>query len=129
MKRKLLTTTLLSMGLLSFNLSAGNQMKCNGKFCMIDLSENNDLDAKVRKIVEEEPYVTLILDNIETIVFVDEKYIMTEDEIGEYELEKGLKDLVNPVLTEDGLPIPKFFCEDNLKPVQVEGKENTFECA
>lgn len=142
MRRKILTTTLLSMTLLSLNLSAGSQMKCNGNVCIVNLSDNASVKQnvkgkqfKVKKLVVKKvplidnSYNTIVIDNIETIVFSQERYIMTEDEINEYELANNLDELLKPSLTEDGLPISKHFCEDNLKPVKVAGIANTFECA
>lgn len=128
MKSKLLTSTLLSMVVLSLNLSAQNKMKCTGKYCIVDISDVKK-KPESSKVIEKEPYTTVIIDNIETIVFADEKYKMTDDELAEYELQNSLYELTNPVLTEDGLPIPEQFCEDNLTPVKVVGVANTFECA
>jgi len=77
----------------------------------------------------EERYSTIILDNIETIVFDKEHYIMTDDEVGEYELEyNGIQDLTKSVLSEDDLPNSEYYCEDDLKPVKVQGLQNTYEC-
>jgi hypothetical protein len=142
MAKRLLTTTLLSMTLLSLNLSAGSKMKCNGSYCVVDLSnisvknqavKTQKVDPK-KLVVNEVPmlnesYNILLIDNIETIVFAHEKYIMTEDERGEYELKKDLERLMIPVLSEEGLPSSEHFCEENLKPVKVAGLPNTFECA
>lgn len=135
MRRKILTTALLSMTLLSLNLSAGSKMKCNGGFCIVDLSANG---SKAHKVKSQQPqikrvafkkvplvnpaYNTVLIDNIETIVFSEERYIMTEAEIGKYESEK-------PAISDEGLPVSKHFCEDDLKPVKVAGIANTFECA
>jgi len=127
MKRKFLTTTLVSMSLLSLNLFAGTE-KCTGNFCMVDLSKNapSAKRQEVKKDIYE--YETVMLNNIETIVFSPEKYIMTGNELGEYDLEqmKMLNNLSIPVLTDESLVIG---CEDNLKAVKVAGVANTYECA
>ncbi len=131
MKRKLLTTTLLSMSLLSLNLSAAGQMKCTDNYCIVDISK---ISPKVKNetikkdIKKSEGYETLLIDNIQTIVFTDEKYIMTENEIAEYDLIQMQKNLLLPSLSSENLPSSDFLCENNLKPVQVLGIENTYEC-
>jgi hypothetical protein len=132
MKRKLLTTTLLSMSLLSLNLFATGQMKCTGGYCIVDLSKNSPSvkKQKVKKVfMLNESYTTVLIDNIQTIVFSKEKYIMTDYEIGEYELENVLGELIIPSLDKNHLPDSDYYCEDNLKPIQVVGIENTYECA
>ncbi|CAA6815519.1 MAG: Unknown protein [uncultured Sulfurovum sp.] len=130
MKRKLLITTLLSMSLLSFNVSAGNKVKCTGTHCFVDLSGLSAPKVKAepqQKPSVEDKYATVILDNIETIIFT--KYVMTNEEAAEYELENSLEELLKPSLTKESLPISERFCEKNLKLVKVAGIPNTFECA
>lgn len=131
MKKKLLGTTLLSVSLLSINLFAGTQTKCTGGFCMVDLStispKSKEQKPKINKI-SKEGYKTVMVDNIATIVFSHEKYVMTADELGEHDLEqmKMLNNLNMPALNEESSVIG---CEDNLKAVKVAGVENTYECA
>ena len=131
MKRKLLTTTLLSMTLLSLNLSAAGKMKCTGNYCMVDISKTSPkvkTETLKKDIKKLEGYETLLIDNIQTIVFAEEKYIMTENEIAEYDLIQMQKNLLLPSLNSENLPSSDFLCENNLKPVQVLGVENTYEC-
>ena len=133
MNRKLLTTTLLSISLLSLNLATAGTINCTGGVCMVDLST---ITPKAKKIVVKQKatsineYETLMIDNIETIVFPHSKYVMTEDEVGEYDLNqmKILGTLTTSSLTSEGLTISDEFCEDNLTPVLVVGTENTYEC-
>ncbi|CAA6813003.1 MAG: Unknown protein [uncultured Sulfurovum sp.] len=130
MKRKLLTTTLLAMSLLSLNLSAGNKMKCTGTHCIVDVSDLSPKSTKVesQKISnKKESYSTVILDNIETIVFA--QYVMTNDEIAEYDLKEMQKNLLIPTVNSEGLPSSDYLCEDNLKPVFVKEMKNTYKCA
>ena len=128
MKRKLLTTTLLSMSLLSLNLFAAGQMKCTGGFCMVDLSQNSPI-VKTEEIKENTyEYKSVLVDNIETIILPHSKYIMTKDEVAEYDLEEMQKYLLLPSLNSEGMPTSDYLCEDDLKPVLVAGAENTYEC-
>lgn len=135
MKRKILITTLLLMPLLSLNLSAGT-IKCNGSYCMVDFSKKSPIvqtkdieKIEIKQDIEKiEKYETLMVDNIETIVFSHERYVMTEDEIAEYDLNEMQKNLLIPVLNSNNLPNSDYLCEDNLKPIQVVGVENTYEC-
>jgi hypothetical protein len=132
MNQKLFCTALLSISLLPLNLTAQDPAKCTGANCFVDisgLSKKKDIQVKSKVEKIEERYNTIILDNIETIVFAKEYYIMTNDEVGEYELEhKGIEDLTEPVLSGEALPNSEYYCEDNLKPVKVEGLLNTYEC-
>lgn len=123
------------MSLLSLNLSAAGKMKCTGTHCFVDISGLSKKktvkkpEIKSKKPVIEERYSTIILDDIETIVFEKEYYIMTDDEVGEYELEHhGIQELTTPVLSVDELPNSDYYCEDDLKPVKVEGLNNTYKC-
>ena len=128
MQKKLLTTTLLSMSLLSLNLAvAGN---CTGSYCVVDLSKPSSKKVEIKKDIIEEESKTVLIDNIETIILAPSKYVMTEDEVGEYELNqmKILGALTTSSLTSEGLTISDEFCEDNLTPVLVVGTENTYEC-
>ena len=127
MQKKLLTTTLLSMSLLSLNLAvAGN---CTGSYCVVDLSKPSSKKIEIKDVIEEESK-TVLIDNIETIILAPSKYVMTEDEAGEYDLNqmKILGTLTTSSLTSEGLTISDEFCEDNLTPVLVVGTENTYEC-
>ena len=126
MQKKLLTTTLLSISLLSLNLSAGTgtdkSSSCAGGFCM----------AKLPPIVKKEkkssfPKVIMV-DNIETIILPPSAYISSEDEIAEYEFEEMQKNLLIPSLNSEDMPSSDYFCEDDLKPVIIAGVENTYEC-
>jgi len=121
MQKKLLTTTLLSMSLLSLNLSAGTDKSssCAGGFCI----------AKLPPIVEKSSYHKVVMmDNIETIILPPSAYIISEDEIVEYEFEEMQKNLLIPSLNSEDMPISDYFCEDDLTPVIVVGTENTYEC-
>lgn len=132
MHQKLLYTALLSISLLPLNLTAQNQVKCTGDNCFVDisgLSKAKETQAQSKTQIPEDRYSTIILDEIETIVFNREHYVMTDDEVGEYQLKhKGIEDLTNPVLSGDGLPNSEYYCEDDLKPIKVEGLFNTYEC-
>ena len=136
MKRKLLTTTLVSMSLLSLNLFAGTD-KCAGGFCIVDLSKNSP-SVKKTEIKKQETkkqeikkdtdvYKTVLVDNIETIRLPHLKYVMTQDEVAEYDLDQMQKNLLAPALNPD-LPLSDHLCDDNAKPVKVVGIENTYEC-
>ena len=125
MKRKLLTTTLLSISILSLNLSAGTKMKCGNGVCMIDMST---ITPKAKKTTDKYEHKTVMIDNVETIVLPHSKYVMSQDEIAEYDLEQMQKNLLIPTLNSESLPSSDYLCEDNLKPVQVIGIENTYEC-
>jgi len=77
---------------------------------------------------DSEGYDTMMVDNIETIVFPHSTYVMSEDEVAEYELNQMQKNLTTPALNSD-LPLSDFLCEDNLKPIKVAGIANTYECS
>jgi hypothetical protein len=128
MKRNFLTTTLLSISLLSLNLATAGNMKCTGGVCMVDLSKNFSSIKKkeIKKDIYE--YKTVLVDNMETIIFPHSKYVMTEDELAEYDLEQMQKSLLAPALGVETLPSSEYFCEDNLKAVEVVGEEDTYEC-
>ncbi len=129
MKRKLLTTTLLSMSLLSLNLSAAVGVdKCAGGFCMVDLSKKSSTVEKEEVQENKDGYKTILVDNIETIVFSHSKYVMTQLEVVEYDLEQMKNNLLVPVLNLD-LPLSDYLCADNLKPVKIVGIANTYECS
>lgn len=132
MNQKLLCTALLSISLLPLNLTAQSQVKCTGANCFVDisgLSKKQDVRVKSEAEMIEDKYSTIILDDIETIVFAKEYYIMTDDEAGEYQLaHQGIEDLTTPVLSDENLPNSEYYCEDDLKPVKVEGLFNTYEC-
>ena len=137
MKRKLLTTTVVSMSLLSLNLFAAGQMKCTGGVCIVDLSKNSPSVKKTEIKTQEtkkqeikkdtDAYKTVLVDNIETITLPHSKYIMTQDEVAEYDLGQMQKNLLTPALNPD-LPLSEHLCADNAKPVKVAGVENTYEC-
>lgn len=127
MKRKFLII-LLSVSSLSFNLFATGQMKCTGKYCIVDISKISPDQNKKNLKKDSQGYTTVIIDNMQTIVFSDEKYVMTQIEIAEYDLEHMQKNLLLPSLNSEDLPNSDYLCEDNLKPVPVAGVENTYEC-
>jgi len=127
MNIKLLTTTFVSVSLLSLNLFASGQMKCNGDFCMVEIQKPSPKIEKIEVKNDIHAYETILVNNIETIVFPHSKFVMTEDEVAEYDLDQMQKSLTIPVLNLD-LPLSDFLCEDNLKPIQVAGVENTYEC-
>ena len=147
MNIKFLTTTLVSMSLLSMNLFASGTMKCNGNFCMVKIEKPSPKVDPLEKIevpeikynteenrsvifdnIETEGYNIVLIDNIETIIFPHSDYVMTEDEIAEYELNQMQKSLTTLTLNSD-LPLSDFLCEDDLKPIKVAGIENTYECS
>jgi len=131
MNQKLLLAGLLSISLLPLNLTAQTQVKCTGTNCFVDISGLSAKKTEVKSEVQmiEDRYSTIVLDDIETIVFQKEHYIMTDDEVGEYELEfNGIENLTNSVLSEEDLPNSEYYCEDDLKPVKVQGLQNTYEC-
>jgi len=131
MNIKFLTTTLVSMSLLSMNLFASGAMKCTGDYCMVKIEKPSFKIPKIERveikgdIVE---YQTIIVNNIETILLPHSKFVMSEDEIAEYDLKQMQKSLTTPTLNSD-LPLSDFLCEDNLKPIKVAGIENTYECS
>ena len=139
MKRKFLITTLVSMSLLSLNLFAGSH-NCSGGFCMVDLSKNSPSTKKQELKIENNTikedivkkdsneYKTILVDNIETIVLPHSKYIITDLEVTEYDLLQMQDILVAPALDSDNLPTSDYFCDDNLKVVEVLGMEDTYEC-
>jgi len=132
MNHKLVYTALLSISLLPLNLTAQSEMKCKNGKCFVDISgfsKTQDLKAKSKTEAIEDRYSTIILDDIETIVFDKKHYTMTDDEAGEYQLNhQGIEDLTAPVLSLEGLPKSDYYCEDDLKPVKVEGLFNTYKC-
>jgi len=128
MSIKILTTTFVSMSLLSINLLASGQMGCTGGFCMVKIQKPSPKTEKIEVKSDTKEYETVVVDNIETIVLPHSDYVMTEDEIAEYELNQMQKNLTTPALNVD-LPNSDFLCEDNLKPIKVAGIENTYECS
>jgi len=142
MNVKLLTTTFVSMSLLSLNLFASGQMGCKGGFCMVKIQKpspkihkiaitevKDDIRAYETIVVDNsETYQEIIVDNIDTIVPAHSTFVMTENEVAEYELNQMQENLTAPVLNLD-LPSSDFLCEDNLKPIKVAGVENTYECS
>jgi len=125
MQKKLLTT-LLSMSLLSLNLSAGTGIdkssSCAGGVCMVKLP------PIVKKEKKSSYPKVVILDNIETIILPHSAYISSEDEIAEYEFEEMQKKLLIPSLNSENMPSSDYFCEDDLKPVLIAGVENIYVC-
>jgi hypothetical protein len=126
MKRKILTTTLLSMSLLSLNLASAGQMKCADGVCMIDLSTISPKKKEVNTDIYK--YKTVLVDNIETIILPHSKYVMTEDEVAEFDLAEMQNYLLAPSLNSEDMPISEHLCSDDSKPVLVAGIENTYEC-
>jgi len=146
MNAKFLTTTLVSMSLLSLNLFASGQMSCHGGFCMVKIQKPSPKIAKKEEVKNDikvyettlvahtdvvdsaEAYQEVVADTIETIIPSHEKFVMTENEVAEYDLEEMQDSLTAPVLNAD-LPSSDFLCEDNLEPIKVAGTENTYECS
>jgi len=131
MNIKILTTTLVSMSLLSMNLFASGAMKCTGDYCMVKIEKPSSKTPKIEKIEikgDIVEYQTIVVNNIETILLPHSKFVMSEDEIAEYELNEMQKSLIAPALSSD-LPLSDFLCEDDLKPIKVAGIENTYECS
>ncbi len=128
MHQNLLTKTLLTISLLTCNLSATNL--CSGDACMADLStlkmNNKNL---MEKDIKEDAYETLIIENMETIVFSKSAYKASEDEVIEYELSQLAKSVESLILVEKPLPSSDYFCEENLKVVMIEESEQTYICA
>jgi len=124
-----LTTSFVSISLLSLNLFAsGGMMKCTDNYCMVKIEKPSSKIKKVEIKDDAEAYQTIVVENIETILLPHSKYVMTDDEVAEYDLEQMQKNLTTPVLN-SGLPLSDFLCEDNLKPIKVAGIENTYECS
>jgi len=128
MYQNLLTKTLLTISLLTCNLSATNL--CSGGACMADLStlkmNNKNL---IEKDIKEDAYETLIIENMETIVFAKSAYKASEDEVIEYELSQLAKSVEEVLLSEKLLPSSDYLCEENLKVVMIEENEQTYICA
>ena len=130
MNIKFLTTTLVSMSLLSMSLSASGAMTCNDNYCMVKIEKPSPKVKVIEKIEVKNDileYETIVVNNIETIIFPHSKFVMTENEVAEYDLNLMQESLTIPVLNAD-LPLSDFLCEDNLEPIQVAGIENTYEC-
>ncbi len=127
-KRKFLISTILVTTLLSLNLSAAGKIKCTDTYCIVNLSKNAKKDTQKEIQEEIEGYKTIIIDNIETIVFDASKYKITQEELVENELEEMQKNLLLPSLDSSDLPLSDFLCEDDLEPVLVAGVDNTYEC-
>jgi len=142
MNAKLFTATFVSMSLLSLNLFASGQMECTGGFCMVKIQKPLHKMHKIKKVEvksdtkvyetivvdNSEAYEEIIVDNIDTIVPSHSKFVMSENEVAEYELNQMQENLTAPVLNAD-LPNSDFLCEDHLKPIRVAGVENTYECS
>ena len=134
MNKNFLTTTVLSLALFSLNLLASN---CSTGFCMIDLGsidnqkiEKKEENKEFKKITindDSENYSIRMIDNIETIVFADDDYRMTEDELLEYELSQLAKTVEENI--NSSLPQSEYYCEDNLKVVILEESEHLYTCA
>jgi hypothetical protein len=130
------------MSLLSLNLFASGQMGCTGGFCMVKIQKPSPKIHKIARtevkdnigayetivVDNSEAYQEIIVDNIDTIVPSHSTFVMTENEVAEYELNQMQENLTAPVLNAD-LPSSDFLCEDNLKPIKVAGVENTYECS
>ncbi|SFV62651.1 hypothetical protein MNB_SV-14-147 [hydrothermal vent metagenome] len=114
-------------------------MVCKDGVCIIDIS-NLSPSKKVKK---EKAKITLfnkksiskkiVSNEIETIVLPHEKYVMTKEEIENYELKQiqlalPNQDTENKILEKTMLPTSEYFCEKNKKPIYHK-ETNSFECA
>ena len=133
------TSIIVSISLLTLSLSAGTHMVCKDGVCIIDIS-NLSPSKKVKK---EKAKITLfnkksiskkiVSNEIETIVLPHEKYVMTKEEIENYELKQiqlalPNQDTENKILEKTMLPTSEYFCEKNKKPIYHK-ETNSFECA
>ena len=160
MNTKLLTSTILSLSLLTGTLYADKN--CVGNHCILDLSklshskkseannvayEGHSFNLKdieeVKSSVEENYIATqekklhkrnelLTEPEIETIVFSHEKYVMTVEEIANYQAENllmlPLNEIENTIINKTKLPVSEYFCENDMKPI-YNNLSNTYECA
>lgn len=128
MYQKNFIKTLLTLSLFSVNLSATNL--CHGNSCMVDLSALSiQVEDRNLEDIKEDKYETMIIDNMETIVFSKNAYKASEDEVSEYELDQLAKSVEEVILEEEHLPNSDYFCEENLKVVMIEESEKTYICA
>ena len=69
---------------------------------------------------------------LETIAFSHEKYIMTPEEIENYQVENflmlPLNEIENRIINKTKLPVSEYFCENDMKPI-YNNLSNTYECA
>jgi len=144
MKRTVLTSSLLSIILLTTSISAETNMICDGKHCFIDLSKlssSKDMIAEVtqfNKVEDREVVATVVetdvssVTEMETIVLDPNKYVMTEAEVEEYEMEdllmQPMENIENRIIDGTKLPTSAFYCENNTKPV-YHSESDSFECA
>jgi len=137
------TSIIVSISLLTLSLSAGTHMVCKDGVCIIDIS-NLSPSKKVKK---EKAEITLFnkksiskkvvsLDSnekIETIILPHEKYVMTKEEIENYELKQiqlalPNQNTENKILEKTMLPTSEYFCGKNKKPIYHK-ETDSFECA
>lgn len=159
MKLKSLKSTLLSVILLTSNLVSGTVNPCVDGKCFINLSYLSDSKETTRPtfktvkndqynqdiippisvsdalLFEEEIYepMAVIENEIETIVFTQETYIMNELEQEFYLLENLLtlpvEELQNEQLLElNPLPLSDFYCDNHTHPI-YNIETDSFECA
>jgi len=136
------TSILVSISLLTISLSAGTNMICKDGVCIIDvsnLSSTKEIKKEKKKINLfhkkniSKKILPLDTNEIETIVLPHEKYVMTEAELENYELNEiqlslPNEDTENKILEKTMLPTSEYFCEKNKKAVYHKDT-NSFECA
>ena len=104
MKIKTLTTTILSLSLLTSTILAGT-VDC--PTCVVDFSTLSKKEVKtepIRMFSEKtlvEATKVVMMDGIETISLPHEKFVMTQNEIAEYDLQHMQEYLTNSILEEN----------------------------
>jgi len=138
MKRNVFISTILSLSLLT-NISVAS---CSGGNCFVNFSSSDKKEATI-KVVEKKLFLvknkmivedSFVLDNqIETIAFSPETYIMTAEEKSEYEAEENLlmlplEKIEDLIMNNHELPTSDHFCENDMKPI-YNNVSDTYECA
>ena len=118
MTNKFLISTILSLSLLS--ATALSDVPCVN--CKVDLSKLS-LVKKVEKQVHTAKAFDSFNNDLEIIALPHDKYIMTEEEIADYQEEHLL------VLVDEGAEttVSKAVCDDDKLPL-YDNETNTYEC-
>jgi len=125
MTRKILISTLLSLTLLSANVSMSRDMTCKDGKCFIDLS-------KFKKVDKVVPFNNV---NENIIRLPHEKYVMNEVEKEKYEIEhmerEDLLQILNEINTmdveESVLPVSEQYCD--IQSTTDNSESDTYECS
>ena len=149
MKNNMMVSTLLSLALLTVNITASSNMICKDGKCFVDLNRFGKID-KVSKFKNSVSKTTIaeadILNNMEpeidenTIRLPHEKYVMNELEKEKYEKENSeievmeKEDLlnilaeINAMDEEDStLPLSEKYCD--LQDAKYNSVSHTYECS